>query len=119
MRPPAGNSGFVPRRSRAESTRVCELRHPPRELGRRDNHQFGRRPCQADVEELVEPVALGRELDEDDDLALHPLEAADRLEEDLVRLVGDPLRRETLRSAVVVERLVAEDSVPEATVTPG
>src|ERR1700690_2879878 len=69
------------------------LRQPPRQLRRCDDDELGRRAGQADVEELVEPLARDGELDEDDDLALHPLEAADRLEEDLVGLVGNVLGR--------------------------
>ena|SRR5450830_329186 len=69
---------------------------PPRHLRRGDDDQFGRRPSQANVEELVETVAVDRELDEDDDLALHALEAADRFEQNVIRLVWDVLWRETV-----------------------
>ena len=55
---------------------------PRRQPRRRDDDQLRRRARQADVEELVEAVAGLGQLDEDDDLALEALEAADRLEED-------------------------------------
>jgi hypothetical protein len=60
------------------SSRGWPSGQPPRELGWRDHDELGSRPCKADVHELVEAIALGRELDQDDDLALHPLEATDR-----------------------------------------
>jgi hypothetical protein len=77
------------------------------------------RTGEPDVEELVKAIALGRELDEDDDIALHPLEAADRLEQDLVGFVGDVLGREPLRAAVVEQRRIAQHGVPEAASAPG
>jgi hypothetical protein len=42
------------------------------------------------VESAVGVVAVGRDLDENDDLALHPLEAPDRLEQDLIGFVPTP-----------------------------
>jgi hypothetical protein len=94
---------------RATWASVCEdktgrrrLRHAHREPQpacegrRRDDDEFGRRPSQADVEELIQALAVGRELDENDDLALHALEAADRFEQDLIRFVWDVLGRETV-----------------------
>lgn len=69
---------------------------PPRHLRRGDDDQFGRCPSQPDVEEIVEAVAVGRELDENDDLALHALEAADRFEQNVIRLVWDVLWHETV-----------------------
>jgi hypothetical protein len=56
------------------------------------HHKFGRGPSQANIEELVEAVAVGRELDENDDLALHALGAADRFDyagRDLTRWCRD------------------------------
>ena len=48
------------------------------------------------------------------DLALHPLEATDGLEEDLVGLVGDVLGRESLRAAVVVEGFTGDRALQRA-----
>jgi hypothetical protein len=63
-------------------------RQAPRELGRRDHDELGRRPGQADVEELLEPLAVGRKLDENDDLVLHPPDLGVRFSEPQ-RLGGD------------------------------
>jgi hypothetical protein len=61
----------------------------------RPSEALRRGPGEADVEQLVEPLAGGRQLDQNHDLAHHALEAADRLEAELVRFVGtsEPLTR--------------------------
>ena len=91
---------------------------PTRHLRRRDDHELGRRPGQPDVEQLVQPLAGGGQLHQNHDLALHALEAADRLEQDLVGFVGDVLGREAARRAVVVEGGVLQAGVAETPVAP-
>jgi len=71
------------------------------------------------VESAVGVVAVGRDLDENHDLALHALGAADRFGENLVRTVGDVLGRETARSAVVEDRGVLQAGVAEPAMAPG
>jgi hypothetical protein len=84
-----------------------------------DHCQLRGGPSQRDVQELVEADGGLGDLHEDHDLAFEALEAPDRLEYDAVlRLIGNLLRREALRGAVVVDRCVPEDDVAEAPGSP-
>ena len=50
-----------------------------------DDHEVLARPRGTDVQELIQPLSIRLHLDEDDDLALQSLEAADGIAQDGVR----------------------------------